>query len=182
MPNKPTWHLCLLGVVAAAALAFTTWAERSLRLPAVTALRSELDLREGVLFRRGESQPFSGLLISEWKRGVRRTEVSIRDGRAHGVSRGWFEHGQLEVRENFVRGVSDGLRTRWFADGTKRSEVRVRRGELVGVFREWHPNGQLARETPLANGKPHGLVRGWDPQGKLAGTAVVQNGERVPGQ
>lgn len=147
--------------------------------PPALAIRADLVLRDGVLFKRDTTQPFTGLLVEEWKPGVRRTEVAIADGRAHGLSRGWYENGHLEVEETFVHGVSHGTRTRWYDDGVKKSQVEIREGRLTGVFREWHPNGRLARETPLVDGVPHGEVRGWDTKGKLAGTAQVDHGQRV---
>ncbi len=184
MPNKPSWRLRLLGVGALVAIALVTgWLLREKSAPpSATALRTDLVLRDGALFRAGAAQPFSGLLISDWRPGQRRTEITIREGRAHGLSRGWYENGQLEVQETFVKGVSDGTRTRWYAEGGKKSEVKIRAGELTGVFREWHPNGRLARETPLEGGVAHGEVRAWDAQGKPSGTALVEHGKRVSRQ
>jgi len=179
MPNKPSFRRLLLGAGVLAAVALGAWGVRERLTPPEAALRAELVLREGVLYRQGSAQPFSGLVVEDWQPGRRRTEVTIRDGRAHGLSRGWYESGQIEVEERFVRGVSHGTRTRWHADGAKKSEVKIRDGRLAGVFREWHPNGRLARETPLAEGVPHGEVRGWDAQGRLTGTARVEHGERV---
>jgi antitoxin component YwqK of YwqJK toxin-antitoxin module len=179
MPTRPSWRRRLFGIGALVAIALAGWVVAELRRPAVTARRAELELRDGVLHRRGEGKPFAGLLIDEWKPGVRRTEVTIRDGRAHGLTRGWFENGQVEVEENFVRGVSHGERTRWYDSGARRSSVTIREGQMVGVFREWHPNGRLARETPLDRGVAHGVVRGWDAQGRAAGVATVNHGTLV---
>lgn len=178
MPNKTAWRRVLFGAGALVTIAVAGWYYIDRGQPAV-AVRSELELRSGVLFRRGDIVPFAGLVIEEWRPGRRRTEVAIRGGRPHGAARGWFENGQLEVEERFVRGVSHGVRTRWYDNGNKKSEVRIRDGQMVGVFREWHPNGRLARETPLDRGMAHGRVRGWDEQGRPAGTAIVEQGTLV---
>jgi hypothetical protein len=179
MPNKPSWRRYLLGIGALVAIALAGWGVVEFRTPEVTALRADLDLRDGVLSRRGATESFAGLLIEEWQPGQRRAEVAIRDGRAHGRSRGWYENGRLEVEETFVRGVSDGTRTRWFDTGAQKSSVKIRAGQMVGSFREWHPNGQLARETPLIDGVAHGEVRAWDPQGRPLGSALVDHGKLV---
>jgi len=182
MPNKPSWRRRLLGLGTLVALAFVTWGVREKLAPPAppaTALRADLTLRDGALHLRASAQPFTGLLVEDWRPGQRRTEVGIRDGRAHGLSRGWFENGRLEVEETFVRGVSHGTRTRFFPDGAKKSAVKIRDGQLADTFREWHPNGRLARETPLVAGVPHGEVRSWDEQGQLTGTARVEHGQRV---
>lgn len=182
MPNKPSWRHSILGIGTLVALGLATWGVQAWRTPPpalpATALRAELTLSDGVLYRR-DSQPFTGLLVEDWKPGVRRTEVAIADGRAHGLTRGWYESGQLETEEHFVRGVSHGTRTRWYENGAKKSSVEIRDGKLSGVFREWHPNGRLARETPLSDGVPHGEIRGWDAEGHPTATALVDHGQRV---
>lgn len=180
MPNKPSWRRRLLGIGALVAIALVTWTVReALAPPPEIAHRADLVLRDGALYRRAAAQPFDGLLVEDWRPGQRRTEVTVRAGRAHGLSRGWYENGRLEVQETFVRGVSHGTRTRWFDTGAKKSEVKIRDGQLTGVFREWHPNGRLARETPLKDGVAHGEVRAWDDRGQSTGTALVDHGQRV---
>ena len=155
------------------------WRGWTARLPLETALRSELVLREGVLYRAAAPLPFKGVIVEDWRAGQRRVEVTIVDGRAHGLSRGWYENGQIEVEEHFVHGVSHGTRTRWFAEGGKKSQVEIRQGQLTGTFREWHPSGQRARETPLRDGVAHGEVKSWDVAGKLTGTAQVSKGQKI---
>ena len=167
-----------IAVLAFAALAWRGWATRA---PAEAAIRSELVLRDGLLYRPSASRPFSGVLVENWRPAQRRVEVTIAAGRAPGRSRGWYENGQVEVEENFVRGVSDGRRTRWYDTGVKKSSGEIRAGELVGTFREWHPNGTLARETPLEKGVAHGEVKAWDAGGKSLASAQVEHGRKIGG-
>lgn len=172
------WRHGLMGVVAVliVVLAWRYWVAR---WPEEVVLRPELELREGQLYRPGGSEPFFGLLVENWRPNQRRVEVTIRDGRADGLSRFWYENGQMEVKEHFVRGVSNGQRTRWYADGGKKSEVLIKEGQLVGVFREWHANGQLARETPLSGGVADGEVKSWDELGKALRSTRVKNGRKT---
>lgn len=181
MLNKPSRRRRFIGAIALVAIAFAVgWGIRELLAPPPAKVqRADLVLRGGVLYVKDATQPFTGLLVEYWSPGRLRAEVAIRDGRAHGLSRGWYESGQLEVRESFVRGVSHGTRTRWYAEGVKKSEVMIRDGQLADVFREWHPNGRLARETPIESGVPHGEARSWDAQGNPTGTAMVDHGKRV---
>ena len=173
------YRLLLAGVLAGLGLMVWAWRVGATRPAPDTALRTELVLREGVLYRPSVTLPFQGLLVENWRPAQRRVEGTIVEGRAHGRSRGWYENGQIEVEEHFVHGISHGTRTRWFAAGGRKSQVEIRQGQLTGTFWEWHPNGQRARETPLRDGVPHGEARSWDAQGKLAGTAQVEHGQRV---
>jgi antitoxin component YwqK of YwqJK toxin-antitoxin module len=179
MPTNLSWRRFVIGTAALIAIALVVWLALEPAAPLATVGRADIELREGVLYRRVDKQPFSGLVIEEWRPGHRRAEVAVREGRAHGLSQGWYENGQREVEEFFVRGVSHGTRTRWYADGVEKSQVKIRDGQLVGVFREWHPNGKLARETSLQGGVPHGDARAWDTQGQPVGSAKVEHGRLV---
>ena len=182
MPNRPLWtsrRVFLVMVVAVLVIGGVAWRGWATRPAPERVLRSDLVLRDGVLYKPAVTVPFAGLLVERWTADRLRVEVTIVDGRAHGRSRGWYENGQIEVEEHFERGVSHGTRTRWFAEGGKKSQVEIRQGQLTGTFREWHPNGQRARETPLRDGVAHGEVKSWDAAGRLTGTAQVARGQKV---
>ncbi len=179
MPTKLSWRRFVIGPAVLVAIALAVWLAVEPSAPVATVRRADVELREGVLYRRGEKQAFSGLVIEEWGPAKRRAEVAVHEGRAHGLSQGWYENGQREVEETFVRGVSHGTRTRWYADGARKSQVKIREGQLVGTFREWHPNGQLARETSLQAGVPHGDAKAWDLRGQPVGSAKVEQGKLV---
>ena len=182
MPNRSRWtsrRVSLVVVLVALVITGVAWRSWATRPAPETVLRSDVVLRDGVLYKPTVALPFAGLLVERWTADRRRVEVTIVDGRAHGLSRGWYENGQIEVEERFVRGVSHGTRTRWFPEGGKKSEVTIVDGTLTGIFREWHANGRLSRETPLVAGVPHGEAKSWDPAGKLIGTAQVSRGKKI---
>jgi antitoxin component YwqK of YwqJK toxin-antitoxin module len=140
-------------------------------------LRSELDLRDGVLFARGDSKPFTGVLVERYPGEKPKLAIEVKDGKAHGLSRGWYDSGQLEVEERFVAGQSHGPRTRWYLNGQKRSEAQIEQGELAGIYTEWHENGQMAVQMKMVKGKPDGMVEAWHPSGKLKSRTNFANGE-----
>lgn len=150
------------------------------RSQAITeARRDQLDLREGALYLHDAQKPFTGTLIEDYAPGKRKLAIEIRDGKAHGVSRGWFESGQQEVEEHFVQGVSHGTRTRWFENGTRKSEEHIEQGKLVGSYLEWYDNGQKAVAMTLEEGKPHGIVEAWHPSGTLKSRSRMDHGKLV---
>lgn len=119
--RKKIIYLAGIVIVAVAAVL----ALRAGRTPPRDVLRSDLDLRENVLYLHGSKQPFQGVLVEDFSKEARKLAIEIRRGKAGGLSRGWFENGQLEVEETFVGGVSHGLRTRWHANGQKKSEEHI---------------------------------------------------------
>ena len=129
--------------------------------------RDQLLFTNRHLVRRGETNPFTGLMIDRYASGALRSCSTISNGLLNGVSHGWHTNGQLQVEEFFVDGVSHGTRTRWFTDGAKESEAPIAHGVIEGVFRKWHTNGVLAQQITLSNGVPQGLSRAWRPDGTL---------------
>ena len=164
-----------LAIVAVAVLLAT----RAGRTPPREVLRSDLDLREGVLYLHGSKQPFTGLLVEDFSKGVRKLAIDLRHGKVEGRSHGWFENGQMEVEETFVAGVSHGLRTRWHANGQKKSEEHIEHGVVTGRYIEWHDNGQKAVEMTLKDGHPDGLVEAWHPDGTLKSQTRFESGKIV---
>ncbi len=141
--------------------------------------RAALNLVEGRLRVPGESGPFTGRLVERFPGGAMRACIEVAHGVADGISRGWFESGQLEVEEHFVKGLSHGLRTRWYENGQKRSETSIVGGQLNGPHVEWHDNGRLAARAVLLNGKPDGVAESWDREGQPKSRALVKSGEVV---
>ncbi len=152
--------------------------------PAVRELtRDQLELRDGRLFAKTESQPFQGRLIEDFAPGKRKLEIEIAAGKANGRSRGWYENGNREVDEIFVEGVSNGPRTRWHENGKVKSTTVIDQGKLGGDFTEWHDNGIKATEMTLRDdGKPDGEVTAWYPSGGLKSRLVFENGMEVSKQ
>ena len=180
MPSR-TWETLLLAlvlIVAACSQSLGALTEDH-RSAVKTVDAREIELRDGLVFRRAEATPFDGLLVENWSAARRKAEVPVRRGKVHGVTRGWYENGTREVEETFRVGVSHGWRTRWHANGAIKSQVWIQHGTLCGSFREWHPNGRLARVTPMKAGQPDGLVRGWEMDGSSGGLAVVKAGKPV---
>ena len=59
--------------------------------------RSELELRDGVLYVHGEAEPFQGQIVEYYREDARKLVLEVKDGRLEGHSRGWHENGQMEV-------------------------------------------------------------------------------------
>jgi antitoxin component YwqK of YwqJK toxin-antitoxin module len=142
-------------------------------------MRSELELRDGRLYAKGEAEPFQGKLVENHGPGRRKLEIDISGGKANGLSRGWYDNRQMEVEETFRDGISHGPRTRWHANGKRRSLAQIENGEVVGEFLEWYDNGQLAVRLTLADGQPAGTVEAWYPSGAKKSRTQFEHGRQV---
>jgi antitoxin component YwqK of YwqJK toxin-antitoxin module len=149
---------------------------------------SQLTKRDGRLYAPGETKPFDGRLIENFPNTehfpttVRKLEIEIHDGKAHGRSVGYFENRKREVEEFFTAGVSNGVRARWDREGWKKSEERIENGKLNGSHLEWHENGKKAVEMILRDGQPEGLAVAWHPNGELKSRTRFAAGKIVERQ
>lgn len=185
-PPRPgrRWQWCV-GAVALALVGVALLLPR-LRPSAGPALpevaRSEVELREGRWFWRGQEAAVTGWLVEHYDDGVRKSRSAVSNGWLEGESIGWHTNGAKQIEEWFRAGVSHGRRTRWNLDGSKLSEAEIVEGKIEGVFRRWHPDGTLAEEVQMKDGQPDGVSRAWFPSGYLKAEARLEQGKVVQQQ
>jgi len=69
--------------------------QNALRYTKARALLSEIELRDGVYYRKGEAQPFSGVAIEIAPEGYRREETHFAGGKLNGPQIRWTHNGCL---------------------------------------------------------------------------------------
>ncbi len=132
--------------------------------------------KNGRFFASDGVVPFSGILVDYYPSGALRSRTSIQEGRIDGLSRGFYENGQLQIEERFRAGVSHGLRTKWRADGSKLSAGKIVNGVFDGKFVKWHPNGTISQEISMKEGQAHGVSKSWDEEGGLLSEVSMTQG------
>lgn len=146
---------------------------------AAEAPRSELEFKEGRMVRRSTGDLFSGWAVEAYPDGSRQSRCMVSNGVLNGLSLGWHTNGVVAIREWFVNGRSEGVRTRWDDKGRRYSESEVKDGVLNGLHRVWHTNGQMACEMVFVSGKGNGVARRWNSNGMLTGTWTLSEGAVV---
>lgn len=179
--GKRLWILAAL--IGVAVIVAVPWLKRESppvpKPPVREALRSTATRQNGLLVLNGESAPFTGKLIESHSDGSRKLEMTVRDGRLDGLTRGWFPGGKPEISETFTADHSEGVRVRWYPNGEKRSEATILHGVLQGSYTEWHDNGVKSVSMTLADGKGEGLAEAWYPSGILKSRTNLKHGEVV---
>jgi hypothetical protein len=166
-------------VVAVVTLSWVLWRvlHSTVQYHADPVPRAELEPRLGRLFRHGQSNAFSGIMIESYPHGSLRSRSQISNGILHGTVEGWYTNGQLEVRESFVNGMSHGTRTKWYPNGTQLSLAMISEGKIQGTFQRWHENGTLAERIEMRDGNADGLSQAYYPSGYLKAQARLVDGK-----
>lgn len=167
--SRPAWLIPLaLGLTFGLVLVLV-WRPARLPVAALPELaRTNLIRLDGRWCQRGQTNPFTGMLLDYYPGGTLMSRSLVSNGLLEGLSEGWFTNRQPEIRETYRTNVADGLRTRWYPGGQKLSEAMIVLGQIQGPFRRWHLNGTLAEEIPMRDGRQEGVGRVFYPSGFLA--------------
>jgi antitoxin component YwqK of YwqJK toxin-antitoxin module len=165
--------------LAALGILFGAMAWLRVQRPVEEARMQDLELREGILLRRQDGRPFNGRVVSRDPDGSSRSASMVVGGRLHGLSEGWHTNGSIQVRESFVAGRSEGVRTKWRSDGSRESEAGIRGGRLHGRFMRWDGEGRPTEEAWFLDGVPAGEARQWHPDGSLKSWCRLEEGKVV---
>ncbi len=135
--SSPRWVVVLLScailVLAIGLLMYLVRPKHA--APALAEVsRTDLVLRDGLLYRAGEQSPFTGIATDTYAGGEPKSRSQISNGVPESVSVGYHTNGQIQVEEYFRAGVSHGRRTKWYASGTKQSEASIVAGKLHGLY------------------------------------------------
>jgi len=158
---------------------------------------TELEDREGVLFRTGSDAPFTGevedpgeltgrvengLRVGEWiwtyPSGRRQRRMLYDEKGQNTVSEGWHENGQRASLWNFKDGAPDGTTRSWDRNGVLREERVWAGGRPNGAYRVWDQNGALLYSCTYQAGVLDGPAVWWYPDGSPRWKTAYEMGER----
>lgn len=137
----------------------------------------DLEERAGLLYKSGESAPFTGFARDFHESGKPRLEATYQGGRLLG-SKVWYANGKLaeevtvsaeqwtirrfaedgNLEEDTVAQFTGGRKTAekskiWYDNGQLRTEAGFQDGKLDGTLREYSPDGTLLRDEVYDRGK-----------------------------
>ena len=117
--------------------------------PRITEQESIKDV-EGIVYRDGIDEPFSGRLIKNYENGQVALSSTYLNGLLHGLQVKFFEDGQRSFEAIFDQGILSGVKTRWWRNGSVREEEYWSNGNYNGR-KLWDETGRLIREELLEN-------------------------------
>jgi len=117
---------------------------------------------ENGLFRAYWAEDGEGISLEDKGFGIR-YEWYYKDGKQHGISKGWNQDGTLKHRMIWENDEKTGLYTRWFPNGQKDREGNQRKGGQVGLWKYWSPNGKESSELVWdgCSTKQDGVIKSW---------------------
>ena len=167
-------------IVCALSALFVFWCRPpapGITVPDQKTPRHDLVQTDGRWHRTGETNLFAGWMIDYYPGGARLSRSQISNGLLNGVSETWYTNGQMQVREHFKDGISDGLREKWHENGARLSQATIVEGKVTGAFRSWYDNGQLSEQINMKHGQPDGTAWAYYPSGFVKAETAVDDGK-----
>jgi antitoxin component YwqK of YwqJK toxin-antitoxin module len=123
------------------------------------------ETEEGIVFVKGEKEPFTGRLVVRYTDGTMESVLNIVAGQNHGTFEQWHADGQKDEKATWVNGLKEGMARGWYASGKKRFEYPFRADKFHGTVKRWNEDGRRMVEV-YENGLKEGVARGWFASGK----------------
>ena len=112
-----------------------------------------------------------------YRNGQLREQVTVRNGRRHGVIRTWHKNGKRASEQPFQNGLLHGVCLQWDESGRLLGKYKMVLG--TGIQREWHDNGKLQMEVSTVRGEFSGRNRMWLRDGTLHSERFYLRGQVV---
>jgi len=132
-----------------------------------TATVEQMEMRGELVYQKGESRPFSGVVTGTYSNGDRESEFRYKDGQRHGVASNFYPNGQERNRVTYVEGVVQGPVVFWHPNGNKMLDATSVNGRAHGLVTEYYENGNRSSETSYVDGFPRGLRKQWFESGEF---------------
>jgi antitoxin component YwqK of YwqJK toxin-antitoxin module len=113
--------------------------------------KTEVYTRGGLVYEVGAKEPFSGIVVGRGRESYHKRRLKFErtyvNGLQEGVTKYWYDDGQLESVIPFKKGQVEGVVIRYYSNGNKRSKVHYVNGLRGGKAGEmfWDPDGHLRR-------------------------------------
>lgn len=113
--------------------------------------KSETYLKSGLLYRKGDAEPFNGYVIGKSREAYRSQLCTYKkkyvNGVQHGRTQFWYPDGTLESTEPYENGLINGMVVRYYPNGRLKARMHLVKGERGGDRGEMYysPDGKPMR-------------------------------------
>jgi antitoxin component YwqK of YwqJK toxin-antitoxin module len=119
-----------------------------------------------------------GLMKGFFENGELKEMAHFKDGKIHGFAKFYFENGKLKTEYNFKDDKIHGLFKRYYENGKLEIENNFKDGKAHGSYRVYYENGQQSVEAYNKDDKMHGLFKGYYESGKLKAQGKNKDGKK----
>ncbi len=86
--------------------------------------------------------------------GKLKTELTILNGKRHGVAKNYYKNGKLSLEMNYKNGKREGLSKRYYEDGTLYQETLYKDDKIDGERKKYKEDGKLMSVARFEKNRP----------------------------
>lgn len=138
---------------------------------------SDLESKNGIYFKKGETAPFTGTYEAFYDDGTLRETGSLEKGMvsgvttkyysngnkafersylkssAHGDSKEYYSNGKVKQEGTFLNGKEDGIWSFYYETGEKQADITFDNGVQQGDYLEYRKDGSLLKKFYFVDGQ-----------------------------
>lgn len=130
-------------------------------------LKSSLPVQAAYIEWQYKDGKREGISKGYYESGELAVEISFRDDKREGILKGYGKNGNLEVVFNYKNGQPEGIAKAYYESGELRGVINFLNGLLEGVSKEYYKSGRLQKEEHYKKGKFEGKSKSYYESGKL---------------
>ena len=123
-------------------------------------------------------KPISGRVFSLMSSKDTVFSIGFLNGKEQGISRYWYENGQLSDVKFYDNGHKIGVHKGWWSDGKRKYIFHFENDEYEGNQQEWDENGLPYRDMNYHLGHEEGQQRMWYDNGQMRSNYIIKNNRR----
>ena len=136
---------------------------------------------DGLAYAAGESEPFTGAVVTRDKDWQPRYFAYYYEGKLHGPEMRWHEDGTFKRIFDYHHGDMD-RRREFFENGNIDLDALIENGESIGRHRRWYEDGSVRWQGSFKpNLQWHGPIKDFAEDGTVLWDAMFENGRYIGG-
>lgn len=137
----------------------------------------EIKKVDGIVYQVGKGKPFTGVVESKYL--GESLKWNYENGVLNGVSKGYYENGNLKYEQNYKNGILDGKMKLYYENGKIEVDGNYKNGKAEGVWKSYYEDGKLKGEGKFGNGNREGVWKKYSEDGKVIQEENFKNGEKI---
>ena len=114
---------------------------------------SKREIKNGLIWIRGENKPYTGVLISYYEGDKIRCQIPYEDGLLNGARVVYYKSGTMKSKENYSEGKKEGPSVLYYENGKIMMEINYVDGKKDGEKIHYDKNGIEKNRSSYKNGR-----------------------------
>ena len=138
-----------------------------------------LEKRDGILYKKGSDDLYSGVVYQLHESGKKKIEGKIAYGLRNGYEVSWYQNGEEKHRGTYRDDLRNGEMILYYENGKERVKVNYKNDKVDGLVAAWYENGMERTLMVFDSDTPNGIAQFWYENGQMFSDGRMEDGNPV---